>query len=452
MIPIVALVGRPNVGKSTLFNRLAGKQLAIVHDEPGVTRDRHYTDTYVQGRDIVLVDTGGFDPDDDDPMRQGIARHVQAAIEEADAIICVLDALTPPTHADVTAIELLRRSTKPVVYLANRADNPQTELEASDLYRLGIDPLIAGSALHGRGMAKLEAALVDRLPPPVITAKAEMASDDDAEGEETPRTPRVMLIGRPNAGKSSLLNALSGAERSLVDSRPGTTRDPVDATVEYRGKKYQLIDTAGVRRRSKIKDSIESASVMQSIRGLGRSDVAILMCDGVEPVAEQDARLLSLAADRGCALVIGLNKVDLLKSNARKEAEKQTRDVLHFVPWVPIIALSAKTGKGIPDLMAAVDQAFDEYTRRVPTSALNRFFAEVLERHPPPTKGGRAPRLYYVTQAQSAPPVFVAMCSHEEQIAESYKRFVNNQIRDAFGFHSIPITVRFRARRRREGE
>ncbi len=440
MIPIVALVGRPNVGKSTLFNRLAGKQLAIVHDEPGVTRDRHYADTHLQGRDLVLVDTGGFDPEDDDPMRQGIARHVNSAIEEADVIVCVLDALTPPTHADETAIALLRRSNKPVVYLANRADNRQAELDATELHRLGIDPLIAGSALHGRGMAKLEAAVVNSLP----------ALQPTEQQQPETQVPRVLLIGRPNAGKSSLLNALSGSERSLVDSRPGTTRDPVDARVSFGGRDYLIIDTAGVRRRSKVKEAVESASVMRAIRGLGRCDVAVLMCDTSEAVAEQDARLLSLAADRGCALVIGLNKMDLLSASERKQAEDKARDVLHFVPWVPVVTLSAKTGRGVSALMKRVGQSYDEYSQRVPTAQLNRFFEEVLERHPPPTKSGRAPRLYYVTQAQSSPPVFVAMCSHPDAIPEAYRRFVTNQLRQAFGFESIPIRLRFKARRRNE--
>lgn len=440
MIPIVALVGRPNVGKSTLFNRFVGKKLAIVDDQPGVTRDRHYSDAHLQGRDLVIVDTGGFDPEDEDPMRQGIARHVLSAIDEADVIVCVLDATTPPTHADETAIDLLRRSSKPVVYLANRADNPALELDASDLHRLGISPLIAGSALHGRNMAQLEAAVVDSLPKPE-RALAEPTAED---------RPRVLLIGRPNAGKSSLLNALSGSERSLVDSRPGTTRDPVDATVEAAGREFTIVDTAGVRRRSKIKEAVESASVMRAIRGLGRCDIAVLMCDASETVAEQDARLLSLAADRGCALVIGLNKMDLLSGAERKQAEQKARDVIHFVPWVPVVTLSAKTGRGITALMKQVGRSFDEYSHRVATAELNRFFEEALQRHPPPTKGGRAPRLFYVTQAQTAPPLFVAMCSHPEAISEGYKRFVTNQLRQAFGFQSIPIRLRFRGRRRND--
>ncbi len=440
MIPIVALVGRPNVGKSTLFNRLAGKKLAIVHDLPGVTRDRHYTEAHIQGRELMIVDTGGFDPEDADPMRQGIARHVEAAILEADVVVCVLDVLTPPTDADRAAVQLLRKSGKPVVYLANRADNPAREMDATELYRLGIDPLIVGSALHGRNMAAFEAALVDKLPTVLATA------EDPAQTD----FPRIALLGKPNAGKSSLLNHLSGSERSLVDSRPGTTRDPIDVTLEYAEQKYLIVDTAGVRRRSKVHEAVELASVMRSLRTIERSDLVIVMVDATEGLTDQDARLLSLSTDRKRAIIVGLNKSDLLDKRQRQQAIAQAKTALHFAPWVPVMELSAKSGRGVPQLMKQVDKAFTEFSRRIKTSDLNRFFAEVLERHPPPTRGGKAPRLMYVTQAETRPPVFVAMCSHADALADSYRRFVANQLREAFGFESIPLVVRFRSRRRRE--
>jgi GTP-binding protein len=437
--PIVAIVGRPNVGKSTLFNRLVGKPLAIVHDRPGVTRDRHYAQAHLQGRDLILIDTGGFDPEDEDPLRQGIARHVRAAIEEADLVLCVLDSLTPPTEADRQAVDLLRRSNKPVVYWANRSDNTARELEASELHGLGISPLLAGSALHGRNMARLEAALVDRLPP------------FEPEQGSTEEIPRVSLIGKPNAGKSSLLNRLSGQERSLVDDRPGTTRDPIDIRVEFAGQPYTVVDTAGIRRKSKVSDAVEVASVMRSLRSLERSDVVVLMCDATEGLSEQDARLLSLATDRGRAVVVGLNKVDLLPGKSgTKKGLKEAREALHFAPWIPIVPLSAHTGTGVRDLMAMVSKAFAEYNRRIGTAELNRFFAEVLERHPPPTHSGRAPRLYYITQAQVRPAVFVAMCSHPEALTDAYKRFVVNQLRGAFGFECVPLLLRFRARKRQD--
>ncbi len=440
MIPLVAIVGRPNVGKSTLFNRLVGRRLAIVDDTPGVTRDRHYADTFLQGRDISLVDTGGFDPYDTDPLRQGIARHVQAAIAEADVVLCVLDAQGAPTEADRHAVQLLRQSDKPVVYFANRADHRELEYVANELFALGLERLIAGSALHGRGIAQLEAAIYERLP--------EHQPRSDAETESP--IPRIALIGRPNAGKSSLLNRLTGSERSLVDDRPGTTRDPIDGLVEFDGRHYVFVDTAGVRRKSKVREAIESASIMRSIRSIDRADVVVLMCDGSETIAEQDARLLSLANERGKALIVGLNKMDLLSQAQQKQALTRAREALHFVPWVPIAALSAKTGRGTRKLLTLIDQAYEQYGRRIQTAELNRFFAEVLERKPPPTQSGRAPRLFYVTQAQTNPPVFIAMCSAPEAISESYRRFVVNQLRAAFGFDSIPITVRYRARRRRQ--
>jgi GTPase len=439
MKPLIAIVGRPNVGKSTLFNRLVGEKLAIVHDLPGVTRDRHYADAYLQGREVTIIDTGGFDPNDEDPMRQGIARHVKAAIAEADVILCLLDALAPPTEADRQAVQLLRQANKPVVYFANRADNKQEELDATELHRLGLQDLIAGSALHGRRMADLELALVSRLPP--VQAPSESAATE---------LPRIALIGRPNAGKSSLINQLAGSERSLVDDRPGTTRDPVDAVITFDGKQYLFVDTAGVRRRSKIKEDIESASVMRAIRCIERADIVVLMCDGTEPISEQDLRLLALATERGRSVIVGLNKSDLLTKSEETAALTKAQETLHFAPWVPFVRLSAMKGRGTKALMARIDKCYAEFSRRVTTSELNRFFTEVLERRSPPTRGGKAPRLYYVTQAQTKPPLFVAMCNLPELIDESYKRFVVNQLREAFGFESVPVRVSYRARRRRE--
>lgn len=438
MKPMIAIVGRPNVGKSTLFNRLAGQKLAIVHDTPGVTRDRHYADTLLQGREVTIVDTGGFDPNDDDPMHQGIARHVHAAVEQADVILCILDAQSPPTEADRHAVQLLRQSLKPVVYFANRADNPSVELEAIELHRLGLGQLIAGSALHGRHMAELEAALLEQLPP--LAPEEDVATDD---------IPRIALIGRPNAGKSSLLNRLSGSERSLVDDRPGTTRDPIDADVVYEGKRYRFIDTAGVRRRTKINEAVESASVMRSIRCIERSDIVVLMCDGTQPIADQDTRLLALATERGRAVIVGLNKMDLLTKSEEAAAFEHARQTLHFAPWIPIVRLSAVKARGLKALVNRIDQTYEQFTRRIGTSELNRFFEEVLERRAPPTRGGKAPRLYYVTQAQTKPPLFIAMCNAPDSLDEAYKRFVINQLRAAFGFEAVPIRVRYRARRRR---
>lgn len=439
MTAIIAVVGRPNVGKSTLFNRLVGRRAAIVDDQPGVTRDRHYADAHLQGRDVTLVDTGGFDPDSDDPMRQGIARHVLAAIEEADVVLCLLDGSEPPVAADREAVSLLRRSGKPVVFAANKVDNVSRALDAAEHYALGVTDLFPISALHGRGLGRLEQTLVRSLPD---TEPLPAAAAEDA--------PRIALIGRPNAGKSSLFNHLVGAERSLVDSRPGTTRDPIDCRVERGGHSYVVVDTAGIRRRSRVERGVESASVMRALRALDRAEIAVLMCDATEGIMEQDARLLGLCVDRKRAVVVALNKMDRITAAERTRVREQASAALHFAGFSPLVEISAMTGAGVTKLLNTVRDSVAEYRRRVPTAELNRFFAEVLERRPPPTSGGRAPRIYYVTQAEVAPPVFVVVTSAPKHIHDSYQRFVQNQIRKAFGFRSVPVTLRFRQRRGRD--
>jgi len=437
--PIVAIVGRPNVGKSTLFNRLVGKSLAIVHDMPGVTRDRHYATAHLSGRTISLVDTGGFDPESDDPMKLGIARHVQSAIEEADVVVCLLDGSNPPMGADREAVRLLRQGGKPTLYVANKIDTREHALGIGPLYELGLPEIVPVSALHGRGTAELVQALL-----PLLPVDADELSDEH-EGE-----PRIALIGRPNAGKSSLFNRLVGEERSLVDARPGTTRDPVDQRIEFEGKSYLIVDTAGIRRKSQVERGIELVSVLRAIRSLERAQVSILVCDATEGVSHQDTRLVGLAVERRRAVILALNKMDLLDKKARNDAIQTATEALNFARWVKIVPISAKTGNNVSELMRTAERAGNEMNRRVPTAELNRFFEEVLAKRPPPTDGGRAPRIYYVTQAETSPPVFVAMSSHPENIKESYQRFVTNQIRESFGFDSVPLTVQYRMKRRRE--
>jgi GTP-binding protein len=438
----VALVGRPNVGKSTLFNRLARAQIAIVHDEPGVTRDRKYADTSAYGKRYTLVDTGGFDPDDDDPMKAGIARQVFAVVREADAVVFVVDATTGPTQADRAAAALLRRSGKPVFCAANKADSPRVDADAYDLYRLGVETIFPISALHGRGIGELEAALVEALP----DAPEEMPDDANAP-------PRVALVGRPNAGKSSLLNRILGEDRVLVDERPGTTRDAIDALVDRGGQRYVFIDTAGIRRKAKVareESAVESLSVLAAIRSIERAHIVVMLCDSKEGVAEQDAKILGLAEERGRAMIVVLNKSDLLSKSELAKAEENAREKLAFVGYVPIVRASAKTGRGLADLFATMDRVRQAFRKRVTTGELNRFFEQVIETRPPPTMGGRAPRLYYVTQAQVAPPTFVAMTNAPDSIHFSYRRFVTNQLRERFGFEGVPVRVHYRARRRRD--
>ncbi|WP_437596704.1 ribosome biogenesis GTPase Der [Sorangium sp. So ce590] len=438
---IVALVGRPNTGKSTLFNRLVGRRVAIVHDEPGVTRDRHYGDVISRGRRFTLVDTGGFDPESGDPMRQGIKRQIDLAIAEADVIVCVLDAVTPVTPSEHAELGLLRRAGKPVIYVANKADSTRAEAEAAELYRLGMERLILISALHGRGISDLEMAIEAALP------REPTAPEESAEG-----ALRIAIVGRPNAGKSSLVNRIAGEERMLVDAQPGTTRDPIDTLAERDGKRFLLIDTAGIRRKAKVtkEDSaVEAVSVMHAIRAMERAEVVLLLCDAAEGVAEQDAKILGLAVDRGCGIVIGLNKIDLLDRKALAKAEQDARDKLAFVSWAPIAHVSARSGRGATKLLETVAQVADAYRKRVPTGELNRFFEQILLTHPPPTHGGRAPRLFFVTQAETSPPLFVVVASDPEKLHFSYRRYVANQLRQAFGLEGVPVRVKYKERRRR---
>jgi GTPase len=436
-LPLVAIVGRPNVGKSTLFNRLARAKAAIVHDEPGVTRDRHYAGATAFGREYNLVDTGGFDPESADRMKSGIAAHVRAAIAEADVVVFVTDPTL--TSADRAAVQLLRSANKPVLFVSNKADHKEKDADAFELYRLGVKDVLPVSALHGRGMGELESAIVLALPP---AAKA-------AETEDT--ATRIAIIGKPNAGKSSLLNKILGEDRMLVDPEPGTTRDAIDTRVTRGEKSYVFIDTAGIRRKGKVtkaEDTVEAMSVLQAIRAIERSDVAVLVCDAKEGVAEQDAKILGLAEDRGRAMVIALNKSDLLSRDELRKGEEKARDKISFVAYVPVVPISAKTGRGVPSLVAEVDRVTAAFKSRVGTGELNRFFEEVLDTRPPPTMGGRAPRLFYVTQAETAPPVFVVIASSPDSVHFSYQRFVVNQLRKRFGFEGVPLRVVYRGRRK----
>jgi GTPase len=436
--PIVAIVGRPNVGKSAIFNRLAGAKVAIVEDRPGVTRDRLYAEALALGRPYVLIDTGGFDPGSDDPLKQNIAAQVRLALEEADVVICVLDATQAPLPADREAVQLLRQAEVPVLYVANKSDNNTIAQDATELYTLGIDALRPVSALHGHGFGDLEETMVAHFPE---------AEEPSAEPEE--KIDRIAIVGRPNAGKSSLVNRLLGQDRQIVDDRPGTTVDSVDTEFTYDGEPLVLIDTAGIRRKRSVEPGLEALAVMQAVRAVERSNVVVLMIDAQQGASEQDARIAGLCIERGRALVIALNKADLLDEAGRKSAIAQARDVFTFATWAPMSLVSVSNGRGVRKLMDSVRDCAAAHKKRVSTGEVNRFFEEVLDRHPPPTMDNRSVRLYYVTQAQASPPTFVIASNYPERVHFSYRRYVINQLRERFGFHGTPVRVFYRGREKR---
>ncbi|MEZ4408491.1 MAG: ribosome biogenesis GTPase Der [Polyangiales bacterium] len=437
--PMVAIVGRPNVGKSTLFNRLVGKHIAIVEDEPGVTRDRHFADAEVRGRPYVLVDTGGFEHDAKDALMASVRDQVRLAVGEADVVVFVTDGTVALSEADHEALKLLRRAGRPVIYVANKTDSDKKALEATDLYRAGADRVIAVSALHGRGMMELEAALESFLP-------KESAAEDSILPDSV---ARVAVVGRPNAGKSSLINKLIGSDRLVVTDVPGTTRDAIDTTVTRGDRQYVFVDTAGIRRKRAVTAPAEMTSVMQAIRAMERAEVVVILVDIVGGLAEQDLKLVSLAVDRGRAVIVGLNKVDAVDTATERAAVARAHEQLSFAPWIPVMKLSAKAGKGTTSLLSMVDRAFDAHGRRVGTGEANRFFEEVVQKHPPPTNLGKAVRIYYVSQVGTHPPRFAAVTNYPDAVNTAYQRYLQNQLRERFNFDAVPVRVSFRPKRRR---
>ncbi|MEO3803937.1 ribosome biogenesis GTPase Der [Nonomuraea sp. B1E8] len=434
-LPVVAIVGRPNVGKSTLVNRIIGRREAVVEDVPGVTRDRVTYEANWRGRRFTVVDTGGWDPDATG-MNLRIAEQAQIAAELADVIVFVVDTTVGATDADETVGSVLRQSGKPVILAANKVDNQQLELEAAALWSLGLGEPHPVSALHGRSSGDLLDVVLDALPEtPEVTFGAE-------------RGPaRVALLGKPNVGKSSLLNKLAGEERVLVDPMAGTTRDPVDELVELGGRTWRFVDTAGIRRRDRELQGADFYAAMRTRAALERTEVAIVLIDASQPLTEQDLRIIGLVIESGRAMVVAFNKWDLVDEDRRYYLEKEIDRQLVRTPWALRVNISAKTGRHVDRLVPALEKALDSWSTRVPTARLNAFLTELVQQTPPPVRGGKQPKILFATQASVEPPKFVLFTSG--WLEDTYRRFVERRIREEFGFAGSPIEVTMKIREKR---
>ena len=495
-IPLVAIVGRPNVGKSTLFNRIVGSRTAIVEDRARTTRDRLYGDGEWNGRRFVLIDTGGLEVDTDDPIELRVQEQARLAIAEADVIVFVVDAAVGMTPADLEAAELLRRATAPVIVAVNKADNEKRELEAAEFHSLGWEETYPISASHGRGTGDLLDALVWALPPeseaevarkqreavadawadevaagrlePFVVgdpeedldgddgeadeAAAEAARWDAALAAEADTAPAaIAFVGRPNVGKSSLLNALLGEERAIVSEVPGTTRDAIDTRLAWGRSEIVLIDTAGIRRRGKVASgpSAERYSTMRALTALSRADVAVLVIDAVEGLTSQDAHVAGYAVEEGKGLVLAVNKWDLVEDKTDRTFDQYIewiRNDAPFLEFAPVVSISAKTHQRVGRVLELAVDIWAERRKRVPTGELNRMLMAATDRTPPPLVRGKRPKLFYATQAAISPPTFVFFASDASAVHFSYRRYLENRLRETFGFHGTPVRLVFRDR------
>lgn len=433
VLPIVAIIGRPNVGKSTLFNRILGRKTAIVDDVPGVTRDRNYADAHYRNRPFRLVDTGGLEPSASEGMMALIRRQSELAIAEADILVLLMDGRTGVMPQDQEVIRLLRGTTKPLFVAVNKLDTPKVETLIADFYQLGIEQLYPISAEHGLGVAELLDAIYALLPP-----------TDEALTSEV--MPRVAIVGRPNVGKSTLLNAVLGEERAVVSEVPGTTRDAIDSLVVYEERRYLFTDTAGIRRRGKIDRGIEGYSVARSLRAIGRSDVAVLLLDAEEGITEQDTKIAGIVIRQGRACLLLVNKWDLRQgeAQARQTFEKDLKRRFPFLAWAPVLFGAAVKPDSLRRLFPLIDEVFASFSTRIPTGQLNQFLQNVLEVHPLPSRKGKPEQITksaFMTQVAVQPPVFALFVGHPENVKAAYLRFLENQIRDTYGFSGTPIRL-----------
>ncbi len=436
--PVVAVVGRPNVGKSTLVNRILGSRQAVVEDKPGVTRDRVAYDASWAGRAFTLVDTGGWDPATErgEALAARVAWQARLAVEAANAVLFVVDAVVGATDADEAVAHVLRRSGKPVVLAANKVDDAPGEPAAASLWSLGLGEPYPVSALHGRGSGDLLDAVLAALPD---------APPEPSGAAAEPR--RVALIGRPNVGKSSLLNKLAGAPRALVDPVAGTTRDPVDELIELGGTPWRFVDTAGIRRRFRESQGADYYAALRTAGALERAEVAVVLVDASQPLTEQDLRIVGMVIEAGRALVLACNKWDLVDEERRKFLDREIDRQLHTARWAPRVNISATTGRHLDRLVPAIQLALAGWETRVATGKLNTWLASLVAATPPPVRGGKQPRILFATQAGVAPPHFVLFTTGF--LEASYRRFVERRLREEFGFEGSPVKVSVRLRERR---
>jgi GTP-binding protein len=432
----VAVVGRPNVGKSTLVNRIVGRRMAVVEEQPGVTRDRRQFEAEWAGRPFLLVDTGGWELNPRDSIEEAIRQQVEAALGSADVVVFVADATTPMLDDDREVVEMLRRADLPVVLAANKVDSVAREADAAELWSLGLGEPSPVSAFHGRGVGDLLDRVVAHFPP-------------DIEVEEAPDLPRLAIVGRPNVGKSTLLNRLVGEERVIVSERPGTTRDPVDVELELGGHRYVLVDTAGIRRKPQITEDADFYAVLRAQEVLEQADVALLLVDAEEGVTRQDQRIADAILEAGTGVVILVNKWDTVDTEDAWILERDIAQRLGFLGWAPMLRVSALRGSRIGRLGPAVELVLEARRRRIPTGELNRLIREWTAAHPPPVRKGRRPKIHYAVQAAVAPPTVILFVSGGE-LGDDYLRFIENRLREEEDFTGSPIRVIPRLRTRRE--
>jgi GTP-binding protein len=437
MLPVVAIVGRPNVGKSTLFNRIFGRRKAIVEDIPGVTRDRNYVEVTRFDTPFTLIDTGGFEPVSEERLLVQMREQSQLAVEEADVILFVVDVQQGLTPSDIEVAGMLRRVSKPVLYVVNKVDGDRQEGGLPEFYALGVDVVYPVSAEHGRGIDDLMDAVLALLPPAPAPAEP---------GEEI----RLAVVGRPNVGKSSLVNRLLGFERMVANPLAGTTRDSVDTPFTYNRKRYVLIDTAGIRRKGKVSQKLEKYSVVQALKAMDRADVVLVVIDAEEGVTDQDVTVAGYAYEKGRAVILVVNKWDrLTKDNATLgKYVEELRRTFKYLPFAPILFVSALTGQRVNKIMAEVEKVAQEYVRRIPTPQLNKVLSEAVRDHQPPVFQGKRLKFFYITQDGIRPPSFVIFVTRAEGVHFSYERYLGNKLREAFGFTGTPLRLFFKDRER----